>query len=86
MQEARLALGCRVKAALIGRGLQAPPAFVAKATDLACLLQAQRGVVLVGPSGAGKTCCLQAVQVSVSTHLQWHACVLGSTAFRDQLE
>jgi hypothetical protein len=51
-----------VRAVLEARGLQQPPLFVNKAIQLYDTLNVRFGVMLVGPSGGGKTACYQTLQ------------------------
>jgi hypothetical protein len=51
-----------VRAVLAARGLQQPPQFVAKAIQLYDTLNVRFGVMLVGPTGGGKSACYGALQ------------------------
>jgi dynein heavy chain len=51
-----------VRASLAARGLQAPPQFAGKAIQLFDTLNVRFGVMLVGPTGGGKTACYRALQ------------------------
>lgn len=44
------------------KGLQQPPAFVSKVVQLYDTMNVRFGVMLVGPTGGGKTNCYQTLQ------------------------
>ena len=66
-----------VEGYLKAQDLEAPASLVSKAAELSNALMSHCGVVLVGPPGAGKSCCLHAVQVRKAL---WHSCVCGTLA------
>ncbi|GBF88264.1 dynein heavy chain axonemal protein, partial [Raphidocelis subcapitata] len=55
-------LEAAIVAALAGARLQAPPAFVTKVLQLNDTFDVRFGVMLVGPTGGGKTQCYRALQ------------------------
>ncbi|KAK9823491.1 hypothetical protein WJX72_003121 [[Myrmecia] bisecta] len=55
-----------VKTVLAERGLQAPASFVSKVLQLYETLKVRFGVMLVGPTGGGKTTCYRTLQGAVT--------------------
>jgi len=51
-----------IRAVLTKRGLQQPSPFVTKVVQLYETMNVRFGVMLVGPTGGGKTACYQALQ------------------------